>query len=512
MTLADRRARIERLEVSNYMRPGALRSPADRAMAADHLLAIFIERAQTIFDHVPLDVELLEAMERDGISGMHGQMLVNWLVSLGRLEPFPDGYLITDEGREQPPFRFPRLEPSSTASPPSEAEFRAGLLRVFLTELREWGAYQLGGSDDAPDAPRLAQLRAHLNKDIQEVEQFTRAAGIRVAVIGPGGDIRNPFASVFSDRTIIQALDDMVEQAISFYVKNPSREPKSTRQRRTTSWKSRWERLRDLGRGGQGRTFVVRERNGDGTERVLKVLNDRNNPDRRARLGREVRALRSFDCDGIPKVIDDNGDFAEPTDELYVVMELVAGLTIEDLVKQHGRRTIDEAVLLTLSLLDIIELCHSRGVVHRDIKPDNCLVREGVGQRVTLIDFGLSVNADEDLLLTETEQQVGNRFLGLPEHRTPGDDKRDHRADLTMCAGMLLYMLTGRQPMTLVDAHGRKPHERPDVYRHFPPGKTEALEQLFGRAFEQRLDQRIQDIEEFRRLLLNLRASASNER
>lgn len=262
-------------------------------------------------------------------------------------------------------------------------------------------------------------------------------------------------------------------------------------------WKARWTEVRPLGRGGQAETKVVKASDGSSdVERVLKVLHQPKNEERRGRMSREIRFLRGLKDPGFPFVVDafEGDERTHP----YLVMELVPGGTLEQAVTLR-RFTLSDALALTKELLRILDLCHADGLVHRDIKPDNIVLREGSPSQPVLLDFGLAVDIDGESDLTGTEQDVGNRFLHLPELHSPGDDKRDRRSDLTSCCGILLYVLTGSQPKTLADGAERKPHERALALPHLEgiePGRLARLVAIFDRAFRVGVDQRWQDARE----------------
>jgi serine/threonine protein kinase len=275
--------------------------------------------------------------------------------------------------------------------------------------------------------------------------------------------------------------------------------------RPTAPWHEGWDLVRSLGGGGHGRTAVVRRvGDDDGPECVVKVLKQPTDPERRARLQREVVALRNVSDPGIPKLVDTNCDGASDDDELFCVMEFIRGSTVEDTVKKHGPVSIDQALICTMALVKIVEVCHEHGLVHRDIKPDNIVLRNDDLTHPVLIDFGLSVQIDEQGMLTATEQDVGNRFLSLPEHHSPGDDKRDPRADLTMCVAILFYLVTGRRPGTLEDGAARMPHERSDVRERLatiPDRQLVALTRLFNASFAKRVTDRVQTADDLLVLL-----------
>lgn len=124
-----------------------------------------------------------------------------------------------------------------------------------------------------------------------------------------------------------------------------------------------------------------------------------------------------------------------------------------------------------------------------------------------LIDFGLSVAVDESGDLTATHEQVGNRFLMLPEHRVPDGARRDPRSDVTACCAMALFCLTGVHPVAFNDEQGRLPHTRPNtqsVLAKIARPVRQALDQFFERTFAMKIDDRWQTaedtIEELRRI------------
>jgi hypothetical protein len=113
--------------------------------------------------------------------------------------------------------------------------------------------------------------------------------------------------------------------------------------------------------------------------------------------------------------------------------------------------------------------------------------------------------------LTSTEHQLGNRFLELPELRTPGSGKRDARSDLTSLAGLVLYLLTGVRPMTMLDEEARAPHHRPLMLPGLaavPGPRRIALAAFLDRAFTLRIEGRWQDTTSFRAALQRVAVDA----
>lgn len=121
-----------------------------------------------------------------------------------------------------------------------------------------------------------------------------------------------------------------------------------------------------------------------------------------------------------------------------------------------------------------------------------------------MIDFGLSFNSQDPELsdLTRVNEEVGNRFLRLPEHSTGG---RSPVSDVTQLIGLLFFVLTGLEPRTLVDQDGHKPHQRAEAHERlsavFTGQHLLRILSLFDRGFDPRLSTRPQSASMARDLL-----------
>lgn len=267
-------------------------------------------------------------------------------------------------------------------------------------------------------------------------------------------------------------------------------------------WDERWEELTKVGQGGQGTAYLVRDLLNPSAEPcVLKALTRFEDPERRGRMRREVVSLETLDHQGVPRLIASNSDrFKDRKVPLYLVVEHIQGVTLETHIVQNGPLSLEAALGFIRALLEVVQYCHAQGVIHRDIKPDNIVLRDARTDSPVLLDLGLSFNADDDeSLATASGQQLGNRFLHLPELQLSGPARRDGRSDVTQAIGVFLYCLTGSRPVTLSDHLGNKPHQQQAV-RDALGGQSERsltrLRRLFDRAFELQIDRRLQTTEE----------------
>lgn len=197
-----------------------------------------------------------------------------------------------------------------------------------------------------------------------------------------------------------------------------------------------WKWRRDLGEGGQGHVFLVSRTNGSDDE--LHVLKRLKNLKRSERFEREVRACLELVHPNILRLEDFGTD---PKGRPFLVTEYCPGGSLADRPKPLGD------VLSVLKLFR--QICagaahaHSRGIVHRDIKPDNIFIRAD-GTPV-LGDFGICFIDDDGACLTATEEVVGSRWYCAPELRDgrlkPGIPAT--AADVYSLGKVLYWMLSG---------------------------------------------------------------------
>ena len=147
-------------------------------------------------------------------------------------------------------------------------------------------------------------------------------------------------------------------------------------------------------------------------------------------------------------------------------------------------RDVPSVIRCIQKLAEVIHQCHQYNVLHRDIKPSNIVLRGGNLAAPLLVDFGLSFNDEEEDDLTRVGEEIGNRFLRLPEH-TLGN--RTTASDVTQLAGIFVYLLTAMEPRVLVDDAGRKPHKREPLHaalaERFQGRRLLRLESVLDRAF-----------------------------
>jgi eukaryotic-like serine/threonine-protein kinase len=265
------------------------------------------------------------------------------------------------------------------------------------------------------------------------------------------------------------------------------------------SWEKKWKKGDRIGKGGQGLTYFAFEKN-TGSTYAIKFLKEQKVIDRRERMFIEVSALKILNHPKIPKLIDSNEDkYNNKEHDLFLVSEFIPGPTLEEFITSNGIMSLEQAIDFTTKVSLIVEHCHSKGIIHRDIKPDNIILRDGDLLDPYLIDFGLSFNEEFSLQKSDTPswQHIGNRFLSLPELRVSEGNKRDFRSDVTMVCGIFLFCLTGIHPTDLIDEKITKPHRRnkeKNCINKLKDYKIASINNFFDIAFNQAINERWQTI------------------
>jgi diguanylate cyclase (GGDEF)-like protein len=225
-----------------------------------------------------------------------------------------------------------------------------------------------------------------------------------------------------------------------------------------------FEVVGELGRGSAATVLHVR-RSSDGNSYAMKVLDDGNAD--LAGLCREAALLASVDHPGLVGIHEVGEHDGRP----YLVMDLVAGQTLTKLL-DAGPLPPERAVAVALDVVEPLAAVHRTGLVHRDIKPDNIMIRPD--GRAQLIDFGLAARESTD----DAEVTVGTLMYAPPEQSGVLRRSVDNRSDLYALGVVLFECLAGQPPFTSSDVgellrlHAVAP---PPDLRELVPGIPPAL-------------------------------------
>lgn len=196
------------------------------------------------------------------------------------------------------------------------------------------------------------------------------------------------------------------------------------------------EELEDLGGGGQGRVWRVRQ---NGQETVLKVIPGAEDAER---VRREAESLRSINSPRVmayhdTTVIEDGGR-RWPA----IRGEYVPGGTVADALQRSERPTVEQALQCIRGVLEGVTAIHDQGLVHRDIKSQNVALRNGVWEEPVVLDLGLVRDLDNSI--TRYPEMLGTLPFMAPEQLRL--ERAVTRTDVFAGGALLMFMLTGELP------------------------------------------------------------------
>ena len=215
----------------------------------------------------------------------------------------------------------------------------------------------------------------------------------------------------------------------------------------------------------------------------------------RERFLREGYAANRVEHPCVVKVLDDDLVRSGPDEgTAYLVMELLDGESLESSSNRGLQLTERELLALSQVILEMLEVAHANGVVHRDIKPDNVFITpQGTGaERVKVLDFGLA------RLLEEHSKTVHGLALGTPSFMSPEqaagrNSEIDGRTDLFALGAMGFRLITGKRvhkaasTLELVGKMANLPAPR---IRSVRPEVSESLARVLDQALEFRREDR----------------------
>ncbi len=167
---------------------------------------------------------------------------------------------------------------------------------------------------------------------------------------------------------------------------------------KTNPWDGKWKVIKALPGGGQCLNYTVNSTNvSDTSLYVLKVIKDNSKHERRSRFYREVHHYISLNAPYFPQIVDHNCvNISDGKDRLYFVYQYIEGENLEEYINRNGKILLPDAIRLISLIIEAVAYSHANDIVHRDIKPDNIMLRECKIGTPVLIDSGLSANdADE---------------------------------------------------------------------------------------------------------------------
>ena len=262
----------------------------------------------------------------------------------------------------------------------------------------------------------------------------------------------------------------------------------------------RYEILELIGSGGMANVYKARCHRLNRLVAIKILKSDlADNADFRRRFRDESRAVAQLSHANIVSVYD----VSTSGETEYIVMELIDGITLKQYMERRGRMDWRESLHFISQIMRGLSHAHSRGIIHRDIKPQNIMVlRDG---SVKVADFGIACLANASQTLTQ--EALGSVHYISPEQAR--GDRIDARSDI-YSAGVVLYeMLTGRLPFegdSAVSVAIQHLSSVPLAPRDIDPSIPEPLELICMKAMNSDPDKRyptadamLEDLEKFRK-------------
>ena len=256
-----------------------------------------------------------------------------------------------------------------------------------------------------------------------------------------------------------------------------------------------------IGTGGMSIVYKAEDTQ-EGRLVALKVLKEEfvREPKSRRRFLNESRAIAMLSHENIVDVLDVNFE----GDVQYIVMEYLEGPTLKEYMVEHGALDVYDALNIVEQILSALKHAHERGVVHRDIKPQNIILVDG-NETVKVMDFGIA-HVQNYSTITISDKAIGTVHYISPEQAKgrPADERSD-----IYSTGVILYeMLTGKLPFdadSAVSVALMQVQQKPVPPSQIVPDIPPAVEHIVMKAMRKNVEARYQnagemleDIEKFR--------------
>jgi serine/threonine protein kinase len=253
----------------------------------------------------------------------------------------------------------------------------------------------------------------------------------------------------------------------------------------------RYEVLEQLGRGGMGEVYRVRDTKLD-EEIALKLLKPEISSDKIMieRFRNELKLARKITHKNVCRM----HDFHEEEGTPFITMEYVAGDDLKSQIRKRGKFPIEEAVIIAKQVTVGLMEAHELGVVHRDLKPQNIMIDKKGNAKI--MDFGIARSVEAPGVTTT------GMIVGTPDYISPEQaegEEADQRSDIYSLGIILYEMVTGSVPFkgeTALSVAIKHKTQIPSDPRKLNPEVSEDLSRLILICMEKKRERRYQSAEE----------------
>ena len=266
----------------------------------------------------------------------------------------------------------------------------------------------------------------------------------------------------------------------------------------------RYEISSKLGEGGMGEVYAARDPELDRPVAIKLLPREfTNDADRRSRFRQEARVVSALNHPNIITIYE----VGENEEGSFLATEFVEGVTLRELLKQE-RPSLTKTLRIVEQAANALAAAHEAGIVHRDVKPENIMVRQD--SIVKVLDFGLAKTKAPlgDLEGEETNKTVPGTVMGSARYMSPEQARGleiDERTDIWSLGVVLYEMLIGSAPFdgeTTADTIASVVYKEPAPLSDLLPSVPAELNRIARKALQKDRDERYQNVKD---LALDLR-------
>src|SRR5438067_10058149 len=269
-----------------------------------------------------------------------------------------------------------------------------------------------------------------------------------------------------------------------------------------------------IGAGGMGHVYLARDRTELDRRVAIKILPTEvaSQPKRMQRFVQEAKTVSALNHPNVLTIFE----FGQDGDTRFIAMEYVEGVTLREHLRVH-RLKLHEVLDIATQVATALDAAHEAHVVHRDIKPDNIMVRRR-DHIVKVLDFGLAKPVDMLGSDGGVDSEAGTRLqvktepgvvMGTVAYMSPeqseGAERIDHRTDIWSLGAVLYEMIAGRVPFEGKDVHRQViaiQEQSVAPLSRFAEGVPDRLEDIVAKALAKDPDERYQTAKD---LLIDLK-------